>query len=331
LQKRVKAAARREAAHYLQQNYQVSKRRAGQLLRLSNSSLRYCSRRPAAEDLRQRLRELAAERPRYGYQRLWALLRREGWVVNHKRVYRLYGEEGLKLRKRRRRARARVERVPLSLPTRVDERYSMDFMRDTLADRRVFRTLNIVDDYTRECLAIEVDTSSPGERVVRVMERLAATGRQPLHIVVDNGPEFVSRAVGQWVARRGVNLRFIDPGKPMQNAYIESFNGKGLALARGPLPHYAIRLVARRLLDRRPAGQIERSHNLHIARLASAGLIKRFIDKKPRFDFVDGVQPAVKGGIPFDMFGAGFSHQGEDCTFETLINYSRKTVCVRRH
>jgi putative transposase len=158
----VKAASRREAACYLQQTYQVLERRAGQALGLSNSSLRYLSRRPAAADLRQRLCELAAERPRYGYQRLWILLRREGWQVKHKRVYRLYREEGLKLRKRRRRGRARVERVPLSAPTGAGERYSMDFMRDTLADGRVFRTLNIVDDYTRECLAIEVDTSLPG-------------------------------------------------------------------------------------------------------------------------------------------------------------------------
>lgn len=222
----MKAAPRREAALYLRQTYQVSERRAGQVLDLSNSSLRYRSRRPAAEELRRRLRELAAERPRYGYQRLWALLRREGWHVNHKRVYRLYVEEGLKLRKRRRRSRAQIERVPLSSPTGADERYSMDFMRDTLADGRVFRTLNIVDDYTRECLAVEVDTSLPGARVVRVLERLAAVGRRPLHIVVDNGPEFASKAVDQWAAKSGVNLRFIDPGKPMQNAFVESFNGK---------------------------------------------------------------------------------------------------------
>jgi putative transposase len=135
-------------------------------------------------------------------------------------------EEGLKLRKRRRRSRARVERVPLPAPAGAGERYSMDFMRDTLSDGRVFRTLNIVDDYTRECLAIEVDTSLPGARVVRVLERLAAAGRRPLHLVVDNGPEFVSKAVDQWAARSGVNLRFIDPGQPMQNGYIESFNGK---------------------------------------------------------------------------------------------------------
>lgn len=220
------AASRREAARYLQHSYQVSERRAGQLLGLSNSSLRYRSCRPADQDLRQRLRELAADRPRYGYKRLWALLRREGRQVNHKRVYRLYSEEGLKLRRRRRRARAHVERIPLSLPSRADERYSMDFMRDTLGDGRVFRTLNIVDDYTRECLAIEVDTSLPGARVVRVLERLASTGRQPLHIVVDNGPEFASKALDQWAAMRGVSLRFIDPGKPVQNAFVESFNGK---------------------------------------------------------------------------------------------------------
>jgi putative transposase len=222
----VTAVSRREAARYLQRSYQVSERRAGQVLSVSNSSLRYRSRRPVTQDLRQRLQELAVERPRYGYQRLWALLRREGWPVNHKRVYRLYCEEGLKLGKRRRRARAHIERVPLPPPTKADERYSMDFMRDTLADGRVFRTLNIVDDYTRECLAIEVDTSLPGARVVRVLERLAATGRQPLSLVVDNGPEFASKEVDQWAARSGVSLRFIDPGKPMQNAYIESFNGK---------------------------------------------------------------------------------------------------------
>lgn len=222
----MRAASRREAARYLQQTYQVSERRAGRALGTSNSSLRYRSRCSPAEELRRRLRELAVERPRYGYQRLWALLRREGWEVNHKRVYRLYVEEGLKLRKRRRRSRAQVEREPLPAPTGADERYSMDFMRDTLADDRVFRTLNIVDDYTRECLAIEVDTSLPGARVVRVLERLAAAGRRSLHIVVDNGPELVSKAVDQWAARSGVNLRFIDPGKPMQNGYIESFNGK---------------------------------------------------------------------------------------------------------
>ena len=222
----VTPAARREAARYLRRTYAVPERRAGRVVSLGNSSLRYRSRRTPDGDLRRRLRELAAERPRYGYQRLWALLRREGWQINHKRVYRLYREEGLQLRKKRRRGRAKVERVPLPAPTRAGERYSMDFMRDRLADGRVFRTLNIVDDYTRECVAIEVDTSLPGERVVRVLERLAGEGQKPQILVVDNGPEFAAQALDRWAARGGVRLQFIEPGKPIQNAFIESFNGK---------------------------------------------------------------------------------------------------------
>ena len=222
----MRAASRREAARYLQTTYSISQYRAGVVIGISNSSLRDQPRRPPDLTLRQRLRELAAERPRFGYERLTVMLRREGAVVNHKRVYRLYREEGLKLRKRRRSRSASVARVPLSAPTRAGERYSMDFMRDTLSDGRVFRTLNIVDDYTRECLAIEVDTSLPGQRVVRVLERLAEVGRVPRTIVPDNGTGFTSKAVDQWANRRGVRLRFIDPGKPTQNAYVESFNGK---------------------------------------------------------------------------------------------------------
>ncbi len=222
----MKAASRREAARYLQTTYRISQHRAGLVIGISNSSLRYSSRRPPDEALRQRLRESAAERPRFGYERLTVMLRREGLVVNHKRVYRLYREEGLKLKKRRRSRSASVARVPLTAPLGAGERYSMDFMRDTLADGRVFRMLNVVDDYTRECLAIEVDTSLPGARVVRVLERLAEAGQVPRQIVLDNGSEFTSKAVDQWANKQGVQLRFIDPGKPMQNAYVESFNGK---------------------------------------------------------------------------------------------------------
>jgi len=222
----VRAASRREAARYLQATYRISQHRAGLVIGISNSSLRYRSRRPPDEALRQRLRELAAERPRFGYERLTVMLRREGIVVNHKRVYRLYREEGLKLRKRRRSRSASAARVPLAAPKGPGERYSMDFMRDTLSDGRAFRTLNVVDDYTRECLVIEVDNSLPGGRVVRVLERLAEVGRVPRQIVLDNGSEFTSKVVDQWANRRGVELRFIDPGKPMQNAYVESFNGK---------------------------------------------------------------------------------------------------------
>ena len=190
------------------------------------SSLRYRSRRPSDEAVRVRLRALAAERPRFGYRRLGVMLEREGVVVNHKRVHRIYREEGLVLRKRRRQRAATAARVPLVAPSRPGERFSMDFVGDTLATGRGFRALNIVDDYTRECVAIEVDLSLPGERVVRVLDRLAAGGQKPKVIVLDNGPELTSRALDQWAVRNQVQLRFIDPGKPMQNGYVESFNGK---------------------------------------------------------------------------------------------------------
>jgi Transposase and inactivated derivatives len=222
----VTPAARRQAARYMQETHRLSERRAGRLFGLSNSSLRYQSRKPDDAVVRQRLKALAAERPRFGYRRLGVLLEREGMTVNHKRLHRLYREEGLVLRKRRRQRAASVTRAPLSTPVRAGQRFSMDFVSDSLASGRSFRALNIVDDYTRECLAIEVDTSLPGERVVRVLDRLIESGRKPEVIVVDNGPEFTSKALDAWATRNKVQLRFIDPGKPMQNAYIESFNGR---------------------------------------------------------------------------------------------------------
>ena len=173
-----------------------------------------------------RLRTLAAERPRFGYRRLGVMLEREGTTVNHKRLHRLYREEGLVLRKKRRQRASTATRAPLIAPQRVGQRYSMDFMSDSLATGRSFRTLNIVDDYTRECLAIEVDTSLPGERVARVLDRLIKSGRKPEVIVVDNGPEFAGKVLDTWAVRNQVQLRFIDPGKPIQNAYIESFNAR---------------------------------------------------------------------------------------------------------
>jgi putative transposase len=169
---------------------------------------------------------LARERPRYGYRRLHILLRREGYEVNHKRIHRLYRSEGLMVRRRLRKRIAAGKRVPLPVPTRPTERWSLDFMSDQLADGRVFRTLNVVDDFTRECLAIEVDTSLSGVRVVRVLEQLCAERGHPLGLVMDNGPELISKVMDAWAYRSGVELRFIQPGKPVQNAYVESFNGK---------------------------------------------------------------------------------------------------------
>jgi putative transposase len=222
----VRPAARRQAAAHLQSTLGLSQRRAGRLVGISNSSLRYQSSKPDDALMRQRLKTLAAERPRFGYRRLGVLLEREGTRINHKRLHRLYREEGLVLRKRRRQRAASATRLPLTAPSKAGERFSMDFVSDSLATGRSFRTLNIVDDYTRECLAIEVDTSLTGERVARVLQRLLNSDKKPQLIVVDNGPEFTSKALDAWATKNKVHLRFIDPGRPMQNAYIESFNGR---------------------------------------------------------------------------------------------------------
>ncbi len=207
----------------------LSERRACALAGTTRSSFRYrASPEREAQDraLRERLRELAAERRRFGYRRLLIFLGREGWRVNHKRVYRLYREEGLVVRRRKRKRIGAVERQPLALPTRPNERWSMDFVADALNDGRRFRSLNIVDDYNRRCLAAEVDTSIPGGRVVRVLDRLGELEGLPEMLVMDNGPEFAGQALDAWAYQQGVKLRFIEPGKPIQNAFIESFNGK---------------------------------------------------------------------------------------------------------
>jgi putative transposase len=172
------------------------------------------------------LRALAAAWPRWGYQQLHVLLRREGHVINHKRVLRLYREEGLAVARRRRQKRVALPRVPLPKPARRTERWSMDFVSDALADGRAFRCLTIVDDFTRESPAIEVAHSLPAWRVIHVLERVATERGYPASIVCDNGPEFASKALDLWAHEHSVALQFIRPGKPVENAYIESFNGK---------------------------------------------------------------------------------------------------------
>ena len=204
----------------------LSERRACILVGMKRSSCRYDARREELRGLRGRRRALAQERRRFGYRRLTVLLRWEGWTVNHKRVYRLYCEEGLAVRRRKRKRIGAVERQPLTIPIRPNQRWSMDFVSDALTDGRKFRSLNIVDDYNRECLAAEVDTSLPGARVIRVLERLGELRGLPEVLVTDNGPEFAGQALDAWAYPRGVRLHFIDPGKPVQNAFIESFNGK---------------------------------------------------------------------------------------------------------
>jgi putative transposase len=176
--------------------------------------------------LRTRLRELAAARPRFGYPRLHILLRREGWHVNIKRVYRLYKLEGLEVRTKKHRKRARHLRVVPPVPTAPNERWSMDFMRDTFDDGRPFRILTVVDTFTRECPLLAADASLTGKRVAELLDGIAAERGYPKTITVDNGTEFYSKAMDSWAYHRKVQLQFIRPGKPVENAFIESFNGR---------------------------------------------------------------------------------------------------------
>lgn len=223
----VSTTARREAVEWLRETRSTSLRRACRVIGLSTATWRYQPRLNAANDkLVEQLHTHAAERSRFGYRRLHVLIARGGMTVNHKRLYRLYRQAGLQVRRRRRKRLTRGERVPLPTPTRRGERWSMDFTLDTLADGRAFRTLNIVDDYTRECVAIEVDRSLPGLRVTRVLERLHAAIGLPRSIVLDNGPEFAGRTLEAWAYAHQLTLCFIRPGKPIENAYVESFNGK---------------------------------------------------------------------------------------------------------
>jgi putative transposase len=202
-----------------------SERHACTLAGLGRSTCRYRHRRHDPAQLVARLRELASERPRFGYRRLHVLLRREGQTVNRKRVYRLYKAAGLAVRRRTRRKLRASRPMPSVVLVRPNERWSMDFVHDYLTDRRRVRTFNIIDAFTRECLAIEIDTSLPAARVVRVLDRLIWQYGLPESLRVDNGPEFISTALDRWAFQHGVKLDFIQPGKPTQNAHVESFNG----------------------------------------------------------------------------------------------------------
>ena len=218
--------AKREAVTVLMTERDFGVTRACGLVRISRSLYRYCSRRPECAGLKERIGEIAAQKRRYGYRRVYLRLRREGWDVNRKHVYRLYREAGLAVRRRKRKRIGWVERKPLPKPLAANLSWSMDFVSDGLINGRRLRCLNIVDDCTRECLAIEVDTSITGTRVKAVMERLADTRGLPRSITVDHGPEFEGQVLDTWAYLANVQLSFIRPGKPNENAYIESFNGK---------------------------------------------------------------------------------------------------------
>jgi putative transposase len=217
--------ARKVAVARLVEQRGLSQVRACRLVGLNRSSMNYRPRRPDDSMLRQRLRELAAQRRRFGYRRLGWLLEREGHVLNRKKLYRLYREEKLMVRRRGRRKRAIGTRAPMTLPNAINQRWSLDFVSDALGDGRRFRILCVVDNFSRECLAAVVDTSLGGVRVVRELERLVTERGTPGVIVSDNGTELTSCAVLRWATGR-LDWHYIEPGKPVQNAFIESFNSR---------------------------------------------------------------------------------------------------------
>jgi putative transposase len=219
-------AAKREAVARLRDRFQMSERRACSVIAADRKMIRYRSRRPPETELRARLRDLANERRRFGYRRLFILLRREGEPSGINRIYRLYREEGLAVRKRRARRRAVGMRAPIIVEARANARWSLDFVHDQMANGRRFRVLNIVDDVTRECLAAIPDTSISGRRVARELATLITRRGRPGMIVSDHGTELTSNAIFAWAKDHGVDWHYIAPGKPMQNGYIESFNGR---------------------------------------------------------------------------------------------------------
>ena len=223
----VTPAARRQAVAHVCEAHDVSERRACTALSIDRSTIRYRSRRPDDASVRHRIRELAAIRRRFGYRRLHFLLGKEGLTMNQKRFRRLYREEGLAVRKRGGRKRALGMRAPLGLPSRPNERWSLDFVSDCLTGGRRFRILAIVDDCTRECLALVADTSLSGARVARELDAVIAQRRaKPRTCVSDNGTELTSMAILKWSKATGVDWHYIQPGKPQQNAFVESFNGR---------------------------------------------------------------------------------------------------------
>jgi putative transposase len=203
-----------------------SERWACRLIGVDRTAFQYRARRPDDAGVRARLRELANERRRFGYRRLAVMLKRDGQRMNLKKVYRLYKEERLTVRKRGGRKRALGTRAPMTMPQNANQRWSIDFVQDALDDGRRFRILNVVDDFTRECLASVLDTSLSGVRVVRELDRLCSVHGRPAMIVSDNGTELASHAVLRWVEETGIEWHYIAPGKPVQNAFVESFNGR---------------------------------------------------------------------------------------------------------
>ena len=219
---------RRVVTHLLAafQTQQPSARHVCHLVGLSRSRWHYRSRRGDDAEARARLKAVATEKPQWGFELLFDRVRRQGWCINRKKFLRLYREEGLALVRQRRKKRVAAVRVPLPSPTRRTERWSMDFVSDRLADGRAFRCFTLVDDFTRECVAIEVGPSLPAWRITPALDRVIRERGVPRSLVCDNGPEFAGRIFDAWAHANGIALQFIRPGKPVENAFVESFNGR---------------------------------------------------------------------------------------------------------
>lgn len=215
------------AAEFSMARFGLSQRRACMLVSVSRTVFSYSPRLSELnEKIRKRLKQLAAKHRKWGAWKFHKILRREGLMINHKRVERIYRQERLSLRERKRKKLKAIARVPLPKPERANQQWSMDFIHDKLWCGRKFRSLSIVDTFTHECLTLEVDTSLGGERVKRVLERLSEERGLPEAITVDNGPEFISQVMDEWAYRREVKLDFIRPGKPTDNPFVESFHDK---------------------------------------------------------------------------------------------------------
>lgn len=222
----VKPVEKREVADYLRNEHGFSLVRSCTLVKLDRSSYYYKAAERDDSTLREAIKRIAAERKRFGYRRIYIMLRRAGFTDNHKRVYRIYTEEELQVRKRKRKKATRWRGEKPQSPVRANERWSMDFVHDSLENGRKIRVLTVVDDYTRECIHLEVDSSLSGHRVARVLEQLKYHRGLPEKLLTDNGSEFTGKALDSWAYAERVKQQFIEPGKPVQNCYVESFNGK---------------------------------------------------------------------------------------------------------
>lgn len=234
----VTPVVKREAVAHLKALFGLSERRACEIAGADRKTIRYQSRRPPDTALRGRLRDLANERRRFGYRRLFVLLRREGEPSGINRIYRLYSEEGLTVRKRKARRKALGTRAPILIEARANARWSLDFVHDQFACGRRFRILNVVDDVTRECLAAIPDTSISGRRVARELTARIERRGKPEMIVSDNGTELTSNAILKWCAEHKIEWHYIAPGRPMQNGFCRELQRQDArrVLERDPVP-----------------------------------------------------------------------------------------------